>query len=163
MPIVSCRICSKSFDIKPSHQKLGWGKYCSTICRAKGQLKGKDFFCEICNKEFYRSPSKIKHSKGGHFFCSKSCQIIWRNSFFSGEKHPNWTGGITIYREILQRSQREQRCVSCGSMDKRVLIAHHIDHNRKNNDLENLIWVCLNCHHLIHHFKEVEMSLKSKL
>ena len=56
-----------------------------------------------------------------------------------------------MYREALLRSKRKKVCEHCGIADLRVLIAHHIDENRKNNSLENLAWVCHNCHFLIHH------------
>jgi 5-methylcytosine-specific restriction endonuclease McrA len=45
-------------------------------------------------------------------------------------------------------------CKRCGTEDKRVLEAHHIDSNRKNNTIQNLVWLCRNCHHLVHNHKE---------
>jgi hypothetical protein len=39
----------------------------------------------------------------------------------------------------------------CSTKDERVLAVHHIDHNRLNNKLDNLAWLCHNCHHLVHH------------
>jgi len=34
------------------------------------------------------------------------------------------------------------------------LIVHHIDKNRNNNGIENLIWLCQNCHYLVHHYTD---------
>ncbi len=158
MPIVGCGICDKNFYVKPSHQKLGWGKYCSLECRSKSQLKGKFFNCLVCKKEFYRSPSKIKHSKSGNFFCSKACHMGWKNSQAIEERHPNWSGGTQAYRNILKRSGRKRYCTGCKISDKRVLVVHHIDQNRKNNDLSNLAWLCQNCHHLIHYHKNFKIK-----
>lgn len=163
MPIVECRICNNPFYIKPSHQKLGWGKFCSAVCRAKGQLNGKKFNCSLCGKEIYRSKSKESHSKSGNFFCNKSCQIKWKNALSVENEHPNWLNGISAYRDILIRSDKEQTCSLCGLKDQRVLAAHHLDHNRKNNVVSNLIWLCFNCHHLLHQDKEIENDLKKKL
>lgn len=138
----------------------GWGKYCSKDCQNKGQFKGDYLDCLICGKEVYRSQAQIRHSKSKRFFCSKSCQTTWRNSFFSEEKHPNWLNGINAYRKILLRAGGELVCIGCGINDLRVLAVHHIDHNRENNDRSNLTWVCHNCHFLIHHDNEFEKNLK---
>jgi len=48
--------------------------------------------------------------------------------------------------EALNRDRRI--CVLCGyniSVD-----VHHIDENKENNDLDNLITLCPNCHREIH-------------
>lgn len=163
MPYRECKSCKNEFKVKQCHIDRGGGKYCSVACRHKGQLKGKVSKCYICEKNVYKSPSKAKHSKSGYFFCSKSCQTLWRNSYFSEEKHPNWTGGLYSYRDRLIRSNKEQICLCCGIKNPKVLSAHHIDHNRKNNKLENLVWVCQNCHYLIHNDTNFEQDLKNKL
>lgn len=156
MAIVVCGICAKKFYVKPSHQKLGWGKYCSIDCRSKAQFKGEDVSCHVCAKKIHRSPSDIEHSKSGNHFCSKSCQTLWRNKYFIGEKHKNWINGISIYREIMFRSGQEEICKICKTTDKRVLSVHHIDKNRGNNSLSNLVWLCFNCHYLVHHDKDTQ-------
>ena len=154
MVIVKCRICEKEFYVKPSHQKIGWGKYCSIICRSKAQFRGKFVICSICSKQVYRSPKALEHSKSGKFFCGKSCQTKWRNSVYSGENHYLWRGGEWVYREKLIKSGKKMVCEKCGLEDKRVIIAHHIDKNRKNTNLSNLVWLCQNCHWLVHNYNE---------
>ncbi len=154
MPIVSCKICGKKFYAKPSWLKRGWGKYCSNECHHKAQLKGKFVYCNTCKKKIWRKPLHLKRSKSGKFFCSKSCQTLWRNKVYSGPNHPLWKGGEhQEYRTILIRSGIEPRCKLCGHKDKRVLVVHHRDKKRNNNILKNLIWLCLNCHHLVHNYK----------
>ena len=49
---------------------------------------------------------------------------------------------------ILKRDN--STCRKCGSTT-RPLDIHHIDHNKKNNDLSNLITLCKICHGKIHH------------
>ncbi len=151
MPQVNCKICEKEFYIKPSHHIRGWGKYCSIKCRSNSQLLGKSVLCSTCNKEIYRSPKLLVRSKSGKFFCCKSCQTIWRNNEYTGNKSSNWKSGERTYRNILVRSGIRQVCVLCGLEDERVIIAHHIDHIRSHNTLDNLTWLCLNCHFLVHH------------
>lgn len=154
MPSVCCKICSNSFYVKPSHLLLGYGKYCSKACQAKGQLQGKLVACSMCSKPTWKQPKDLKHSKSGKFFCGKKCQTIWRNKVYSGENHPFWKNGENIYRNILLRAKILQICKRCDISDKRILAVHHLDQNRENNKFENLVWLCHNCHYLIHHDKK---------
>ena len=150
MPHLSCKICSSAFYARPNHIKRGWGKYCSINCRNKSQFTGKYLSCHNCGKRIYRTPATINKSQSKKYFCSKSCQTHWRNKHFSGNKHANWIIGKYGYRNILKRSNKKQECYKCNITDKRILAAHHIDFNRENNTLENLIWLCYNCHYLVH-------------
>ena len=151
MAIVKCKICGKEFYVKPSHLKLGYGKYCSINCRSKGQLRGKFVKCYACGKKIWKAPKSLKRSRSGKFFCTKSCQTSWRNKYYSGSKHPNWKGGaFRSYRQLLINQKIPRICKICGIKDTRVLLAHHVDKNRRNNDKENLVWLCWNCHHLVH-------------
>src|SRR5437660_407699 len=131
MPQVNCKSCGKEFYAKPSWIEIGNGKYCSLKCSQDSQRRGNYFNCEICKKQVWRIPSKIRHSKSGKVFCNKSCQTLWRNSMvFIGKNHPNWKGGETIYRKILKRSEKEEICSLCKTKDKRILAVHHLDKNR---------------------------------
>ena len=156
MPDTECKICGNNFYVKPSHKKLGWGKYCSILCRNKSQFNGKNVNCFSCGKEIYRSLAQQTKSASGKFFCSKSCQTLWRNAYFSGKMHSNWLGGISAYRKILKRESGEPICAHCRLRDERILSVHHIDRNRHNNKPSNLVWVCFNCHYLIHHDKSFD-------
>lgn len=159
MPQVNCRVCSKEFYIKPSHLNRGWGKYCSMTCSARAQMKGKVVVCFNCSKEVYRSPKQLNRSKSGKFFCTKSCQTLWRNSTFVEEKSPNWKNGKGAYRRILIRSGIKPMCSICSIINPMLLVVHHKDHNRKNNSIANLMWLCFNCHYLVHHNRELEESI----
>lgn len=153
MPTVACEKCGKPFYTKPNWIKIGWGKYCSRNCVFESQKKGKLVKCFICGKEVYKSPKSLVRSRSGNFFCSKSCQTIWRNRVFVGSKHGNWKSEENSYRDILLRAGTVQICRRCNLNDVRILIVHHIDRNRQNNEVDNLIWLCHNCHYLIHHDK----------
>ncbi len=162
MARAECLICTNDFYVKPSHLKKGWGKYCSTGCRTKSQFKGKNVNCFICNKLIYRSPKNLKNSDSGKFFCSKSCQTLWRNKIvFVGKNHANWKFGESAYRRILEATDKEKVCALCKIHDLRVLAVHHKDKNRHNNDISNLIWLCHNCHYLVHHYSNEQNKLSS--
>lgn len=60
----------------------------------------------------------------------------------SGNSHPLWVDGRwqRTYRTLKDRS----KCELCGAT-KNIGI-HHLDGNKKNNELSNLISVCQSCH-----------------
>ena len=153
MPRIRCIKCGDMFYAKPSHIKMGWAKFCSRKCHYESMGKKKKFSCEICGKEIFRSDSKISHSKSQKFFCSKSCQTKWRNRFFSGLKHKLWKGGRNTYQRVMLQSGKPKICQMCAEKDVRVMAIHHIDENKLNNNSENLVWLCHNCHYLVHHDK----------
>ena len=164
MPWVNCKICAKNFYAKPNHLEKGWGTHCSQKCNAEDRKKhGKVVTCYVCKKPVYKTPRALKHSKSGNYFCTKSCQTIWRNSMvYIGENHPNWKdGGSRHYRDILKRSRQKESCRLCKTSDARILAVHHLDHNHSNNKLENLAWLCHNCHYLIHHHADERQRLYS--
>jgi len=151
---VTCKQCGKSFLVKPFFIRIGAGKYCSAKCQHQSARTGSWFKCENCAKDVYRTPKYINASKSKKYFCNKSCQTVWRNQEFSGERHHNWRHGEASYRNIMKRAGKAPVCELCRSADERVIIVHHKDKNRRNNALENLVWLCRNCHHIVHHFSD---------
>ncbi len=149
--VKKCKICDKEFKTKPFFVKNGGGKYCSVVCHHIGLRNGVLKKCFVCSRETYKKAVQIKRSKSGKFFCSKSCQTKWRNQEFVGEKHANWKNGLSAYRSVLARNKIIPVCVLCDGKDRRVLAVHHIDKDRKNNNVANLAWLCHNCHFLVHH------------
>lgn len=160
MPVLKkCLLCKKEFAVKPSWVKNGHGKYCSAHCQYISARTGKEVGCFVCGKKVYRSGKSLRGSKSKKFFCTRSCQTKWRNAYFSGTKHANWIHGRASYRTVLLRENISRVCRRCGIDDVRVLAVHHIDRNKNNNKPANLMWLCHNCHHLIHHDKVEELKL----
>lgn len=75
-----------------------------------------------------------------------------------GENHPNWQGGITKlpYSQDWTSSLRESirnrdgyKCQLCFieqcNLDEQLNV-HHIDYDKQNSDLSNLISLCRSCH-----------------
>lgn len=155
MPLTNCTICQQTFYVKPSRLERGWGKYCSKTCNYAGQRSGSAVVCSICGKQTYRNIAEQKRSKSGKYFCGKSCQTIWRNSeLFTRENHANWKGGESSYRQFMTRTRGAKLCAKCRIDDPRILAVHHRDKNRKNNRPTNLVWLCHNCHFLVHHYTQ---------
>lgn len=150
MVTVFCKVCGKEFKTKSWFFQQGWSRCCSGKCRNEAQKKGKFIKCSTCGKSIWRGPASLRSSKSGKFFCTKSCQTLWRNKVYSGPNHAFWVDGCSIYRKKLLESNTSIVCQLCKVKDLRILQVHHKDGNQQNNELDNLVWLCLNCHHLIH-------------
>lgn len=104
--------------------------------------------CATCGKEIDKSPSQMKRSKTGNYYCSRSCSNSMNNKLFkSGENHPNYKTGEATYRNIIQE---DSICERCGFDNIKALEVHHKDRNRHNNKRENLEILCANCHMIEH-------------
>ena len=147
-----CEVCDNEFQTKPFMVKRGHGRFCSRECHYASQRTGKKVKCGTCGKMIYRAPKLLKAAKTKNYFCNKSCQARWRNTVYIGEKHPSYKHGRASYQSVLRRVGREEICMLCKTIDKRVLVTHHIDRDRTNSDPKNLVWLCCNCHFLVHHY-----------
>ena len=146
-----CNVCGKVFFIKKFHAQKGWGRCCSIKCRSRAQRNGKWVKCEYCGKEIYRTPRDFKKSKSNRFFCSVNCHCAWENkNVRCGVNAPNWIAGESAYRDLMHKYKIPYKCARCGISDKRVLIVHHKDGNRRNNIISNLERLCCNCHAILH-------------
>ena len=112
--------------------------------------------CAYCGKKFTRAPSKMNNSKSGLYFCCREhkdmAQRLDSGKQFSEMRPDHYSnveekiGSINTYREMAMR-EYDHRCSICGwSEDDDILQVHHIDENRQNNALNNLIVLCPNCH-----------------
>jgi hypothetical protein len=69
-----------------------------------------------------------------------------------GEKSHFWKGGVSFesysfeWIETLKRAIRERDHYTCQMCYKEGLCVHHIDYNKKNCNLNNLITLCNKCH-----------------
>lgn len=151
---LNCAYCNKKFSLPRylynKRQKRNNKLYCSKACSNNGNKKEIKCICANCGKEILRTPHKIKQSKSGNIFCNKSCSASYNNKL--REKI-----SINTYRRIAFENY-EHKCSVCGwNLDERILEIHHIDENRSNNELENLIILCPICHkYLTLHLKTIE-------
>jgi thymidylate synthase ThyX len=64
------------------------------------------------------------------------------------ENNSNWKNGISV--KYYQRLKKDiDYCELCKTHDEKLEI-HHIDKNRKNNNIDNLIKLCFDCHTMVH-------------
>ena len=86
----------------------------------------------------------------------------------SGSGHPNWKGGISCepycqdwtkeYKEFI-KERDGHKCLNpvCKKTDK-LLSIHHIDYNKKNCNLNNLITLCRACNSIANHDRDWHQS-----
>ncbi|HLC44625.1 MAG TPA: HNH endonuclease signature motif containing protein [Patescibacteria group bacterium] len=164
MPWLKCKLCDTDFYAKPRHIRMGWGKYCSGKCSFNDRRKGEWVNCGTCKTFTYKQPRALKASKSKKYFCNKSCFAVWKNkNILTGENHVNWKNGENSYRSIMKRNNILQACKRCQVDDARVLVVHHLDKDRSNNSLKNLVWLCHNCHFMVHHYSNEREKFYNKI
>lgn len=154
MEEISCDTCKKRFWRKRSQIGYAGRHYCSKRCHYVARRLGMYTKCASCHKLIYKTLRAVKNSQNKKFFCSKRCSNIILGQINSRSNHPNWKGGEYSYREFMNKQAIDKVCLSCGIDNKQVLVVHHLDRNRRNNDIKNLVWLCQNCHFLSHHYKD---------
>lgn len=134
----------------------------------KSEIEFVTKICENCKKEF-----TIKWSLRHHRFCSQICANVVRE----GKNNTNWNpnrdevGGAYTekffdknFREKILQEQLNV-CPVCFSnrYQKNRFDLHHIDHNKKNDNRENLIYLCINCHNTERHHQEKYKEILTKI
>lgn len=109
-----------------------------------------EYICENCGKTFVRE----RDGKHVYQFCSKKC----KGKYYKGILGSNWQGGKSFepygikFNNELKEQVRQRDSYTCQECNKtqeklgRKLDVHHIDYNKKNNNLNNLICLCHSCH-----------------
>ena len=153
--IIKCKTCGYEWEISPNTfepSSIQKGYSFSGCPKCKYEI----IKCSYCSKEFEQLKSVIKKSKTGNLYCSKEC----------GNRHKNEQvkqNNSTAYRRNAFEYY-EHKCAICGYDEyKEILEVHHIDENRTNNELSNLIILCPNCHKkLTMHLFKLEELLNNK-
>lgn len=157
-----CMNCQEQFDAPLKEHNRGNAKFCCRACASSYNHKSKEIKennckCSTCNKEFYRSSSKMKLAKHGYHFCSRQCKQLAQSLSYEDnipEIMPNhYNNGEYSNRNyrIKALKHKELKCEDCGfNSVTEVLVVHHVDRNRKNSDLSNLKILCPTCHEIDH-------------
>ena len=94
---------------------------------------------------------------GKHLKHKLNCQCgFCRNKY--GKNNPAWLGGLSFEKysyefdnnlkeKIRFRDQYKCRICRCSQLENgEMLSIHHIDYNKKNNNINNLVALCRKCH-----------------
>ena len=165
----NCLNCDKIFAAQVRYVKKGEAKFCSTQCVGKHKSKNtspkkSNVKCALCNKSFYKKPSRMKSKSGLSFCCRKHKDLAQRVDGLD-EMTPAHYGTATPtllsksietmkfnskYRRIAF-TNLPRKCDKCDyNAHIQLLEVHHIDRNRDNNDLSNLKILCVMCHRKHH-------------
>ena len=151
-----CEYCSENFEAPLYEHRRGYAKYCSKPClgRALSKKLAKknppNTTCSGCGSEFYRAPSKLKQAKHGYMFCSRRCkeaaQTIGSATAIAAIMPAHYGDASANYR-AKALVHHGPKCKRCGYDNiVHILQVHHVDRDRRNNDVENLEVLCPNCH-----------------
>lgn len=144
---VKCDTCGKEFW--KAKRFVDKTNYCSMKCRNIGMIKSVKVKCSCCSKEFNKRPSSLINSKSGLYFCSRACKDKAQTLDVGILKISHYKDGKCVYAKRA-KEQYGNKCARCGYNEyEEGLEVHHIDGNRKNNKLENLIVLCALCHRLV--------------
>lgn len=156
-----CQHCLKPIDFE-KHKRQ---KFCSHTCAAifnnlkrgykvNGKYSNKKqirlcMFCDMPTKSFNKYCSNI--------CCAKYHRKIFIEKWLCGDlifDKENISNHIRFY--LLEQSNN--KCSECGwsrvnpTTGKIPLSVHHIDGNSKNNNKDNLVVLCPNCHSLTENY-----------
>lgn len=129
-------------------------------CWAASRKTGRFYPCRQCENPVYKTAGKLRCAKGGRGpFCDRICSWM----YFSGKNAPNYIHGQSrngyprefrrIRKKVLLRDGH--RCFLCQAEHQLVgphltrsnLEVHHIDWDKNNSEMENLVTLCVTCHH----------------
>jgi hypothetical protein len=157
---VKCDACGKDFW-KAKRFLKSKKQFCSPMCRAEGSCNKIKVKCSCCGKEFGKRPSSLINSKSGLYFCSRECKDKAQTLDVGILKIEHYKDGEWAYSRRA-RVEYGEKCAHCGYHEHTEgLEVHHIDGNRKNNKLSNLIVLCALCHRLVTNkvFKVIDRKL----
>jgi hypothetical protein len=153
--------CRKCYGITERGKKLSWKhrKIISTMLKKETGCKNRNWkgevaHCMDCGKQLRHRFSKRCLS------CNSKFRVRSGLTSFGqvGAKSSNWQNGKSFekYSEKWTRAlKREVRwrdgfqCVECGTPESeclRKLDIHHIDYNKRNVHINNLVSLCGHCH-----------------
>lgn len=126
-------------------------------------------FCSWCDKGFLVDPYRVKTAK----FCSRNCLAKGRTktskgvSRHKGDKHPMWKGGRTINSQgyvLVYSPNHPNKTASNKVREHRLVVesiigryleknedVHHIDGDKLNNSIDNLVALTKSEHTKLHH------------
>lgn len=143
--MLQCETCKTEFPKPLRFAKKKDTHYCSPKCGHIGRKVSSVVECDFCKKPHERKPSRA--TKSGLVFCSRRCKELAQTAMHQLLSCGNEFGGAAGYRERALRYYGS-KCEWCEYAFEKLLDVHHIDRNRQNGAIENLMVLCVLCHTL---------------
>lgn len=141
--VVKCSACGVEILKESKHivqnEKNGHKNYCSKACSNVGQKTRVISYCKKCGKRFERRKSSVERNKSGNYFCSRTCSASFNNQGINRWKSKGV--GVRAYRQRALNHYGAS-CKVCGYNIEPCLEVHHVDGNRRHNQVENLMVLC---------------------
>lgn len=155
---VNCPICNKEFETYPNKLLQRTLPTCSQKCSGLLRRKRVKLICDYCGKEFNRCPSIIHP----YNFCCLDCANHYHSNRMYKEGNPNWQGGISNLPYDSNFDKKTKKIVKLRDGGKcqlclkeiKILAIHHIDYDKQNSSLDNLISLCERCHGKTHYNRD---------
>lgn len=141
--IRKCKQCEKEFNVRKCYTKRGGGMFCSKSCSMT--------YRNITNNPTNNPETRLKISKNHADVSGKNNPMYG----VRGKGAPSYIDGRNSYNGEVSRkialANMTHICKVCGEGDISKIDVHHIDKDRRNNDIDNLMLVCSKCHQNILH------------
>jgi endogenous inhibitor of DNA gyrase (YacG/DUF329 family) len=147
-----CKYCGKKIVVEKN--QIGDKSFCSYECKSKSQIKRLSVKCIICGRATEKPLAQYMRNATKRFVCSKECF----STLMSGSSNPSWRNGKSFepytasFTEALKeyiRNRDDGRCMVCyikHEDGKKKFPVHHVDYDKSNCDVLNLITLCPSCH-----------------
>lgn len=149
-----CQYCGNTFYV-PKHVYEKY-KCCSKQC-SSNLIKSRrvSVTCSNCGTKILKQPSDLVNSKTGNYFCNRKCKEKYQS-----ENGKDFTGVFSPAVAQAKHKRQIVECEKCGYNEyPEILVIHHKDGDRSNNNSDNWIVLCQNCH-AIEHLVPTESGLK---
>jgi hypothetical protein len=162
----TCRLCGKVFKTKSHLLEKGRGVFCGKPCQVRYLQINRGPRSEE-TKEKLRAYRGENNHRYGKKLTAEHRENIRKSlvGILSGDRHPNWKGGITIpsvaarngydyklwKRAVLARDGH--RCIMCGGTEPRLHVHHNIHWSECPDvryDVDNGATLCVDCHQAFH-------------
>lgn len=152
MPITNCHNCHQQVYKRPYNISKG-SVYCSKKCQFDYKNKNRkpegNCICLECGKNYRTNPAYIRRSPGKNRYCSRECMWNFR-------KRDRISSSISSGYVVIKGSRNTRRLhrflmeQKIGRKLNRNEHVHHINGNKLDNRIENLMLLSASDHHKLH-------------
>jgi 5-methylcytosine-specific restriction endonuclease McrA len=171
---LNCQHCGVEFSLPEKTAESSDRKYCRKACFLAATKAVKvQRECAECGSSFDLPQSQLKHKHGK--YCSNKCKYKGQAKAVSGEGSGRYIHGecishYSVYFPVsLRRAIRARdgnRCRLCGlngdNHDTKLPV-HHINYDKMDDRLSNLITLCKYCHGTMHGNLEARAKCEKEL